>query len=435
MTTTRIHNVDIVTLDDKGTIHRDSDLVIQDGKISHIGDLPEALNVDVIIDGSGKVAMPGLFNSHCHAPMTLVRGWAEDMHFPQWLQKVWVVENRLTPDDVYWGAALAAAEMIRSGTVAFNDLYFFMDRVAEVVLESGMKAALAWGVFGAGEGTDAAPDLDRTVDWIKEARAKGNDRIRTYLGPHSPYTCSESFLRRVVELAHDLDQGIHLHLAETKQQVEESIMQHGLTPVEHVDRIGLFDVPGGCVAAHTLWVNDMDIEILSEKGVFVPHCPNTYLKLAMPFQSLKPRLDAGVKVCLGTDGPGSNSNLDIFASIRQTALVHKYLQEDPEMLPGDQALRLGTKAGAEAVGFPESGQIEIGAPADIILLNLDAPHMRPVHNLVANLVHSARGSDVTDVMVDGQWLMRDRDLLTLDEERILYEAESRALALVRYTQG
>lgn len=435
MTSTRICNLDIVTLDDKGTIHRDSDLVIQDGKIAYICDLPEELSVDEIIDGSGKVAMPGLFNSHCHAPMTLVRGWAEDMLFPQWLQKVWVVEDRLTPDDVYWGGALAVAEMIRSGTVAFNDLYFFMDRVADVVLESGMKAALAWGVFGAGEGTDAGPELDQTVDWIKGTRAVGNDRIRTYLGPHSPYTCSESFLRRVVELAHDLDQGIHLHLAETKEQVEDSIAQHGLSPVEHVDRIGVFDVPGGCVAAHTLWVDEKDIEILAAKGVYVPHCPNTYMKLAMPFPSFKNRLDAGVKVCLGTDGPGSNSNLDIFTSIRQTALIHKFLQDDPEMLPGDQALRLGTKAGAEAVGFPESGQVKIGAPADIILLNLDAPHMRPIHNLVANLVYSARGGDVTDVMVDAQWLMRERELLTLDEDRILYEAESRAFALVGQTQG
>jgi 5-methylthioadenosine/S-adenosylhomocysteine deaminase len=434
MTTTQIHNIDIVTLDDKGTIHRDSDLVIQDGKISHICDLPEVLSVDEIIDGSGKVVMPGLFNSHCHASMTLVRGWAEDMLFPQWLQKIWVAEDRLTPDDVYWGAALAVAEMIRSGIVAFNDLYFFMDRVAEVVLESGIKASLAWTVFGAGEGSDAGSELDRTVDWIKQTRAIGNDRLRTYLGPHSPITCSESLLSRVVELAHDIDQGIHTHLAETKEQVEESIVQHGLTPVEHVDRIGLFDVPGGCVAAHTLCVNEKDTEILAQKGVFVPHCPNTYMKLAMPFSPLKARLDAGVKVCLGTDGPGSNSSLDLFASIRQTALIHKYLQEDPEVLPGDQALRLGTKAGAEAVGFPESGQIEIGAPADIILLNLDAPHMRPVHNLVANLVHSAKSGDVTDVMVDGQWLMREREILTLDEDRILYEAESRALALVEHTQ-
>ncbi len=425
-----IKHVDIVTLDKEGRILRDADLLVSDGCIAAVGTLPEGIHPDELVDGSGKVALPGLVNSHCHSPMTFLRGWAEDMFFPEWLQKVWTAENLLTQEDVYWSAALAAAEMIRSGTTAFADLYFFMDRVTELVDESGLKALLGWGVFDAGQGTQAGALLAHTLDWIAEVKQLNNARIRTTLAPHSPYTCSPDFLEKVVQAAHRLGQGIHLHVAESQQQVDESLEKYGLRPVQHVDRLGIFDVPGGCISGHTLYIDERDTEILAAKKVFVPHCPNTYMKLAMPFPSLKARLDAGVKVCLGTDGPASNASLDMFASLRQTALMHKYLQGDPTMLPGDQVLRLATQAGAEALGFNDSGVLQEGAPADLILVDMDAPHMRPRHDLIANLVDCTRGGDVTDVMVDGRWLMRGRNLLTLDEERILYEAEHRALHLV-----
>jgi 5-methylthioadenosine/S-adenosylhomocysteine deaminase len=272
--------------------------------------------------------------------------------------------------------------------------------------------------------------LEQTIEWIKEVKARGNPRIKTILGPHSPYTCSPQFLERFVQYAHDLDLGIHLHVAESQALVDESLQKYGCRPVQHVDQLGVFDVPGGCISAHTIYIDERDTEILAEKGVFVPHCPNTYMKLAMPFPSLKARLDARVKVCLGTDGPASNASMDMFASIRQTALIHKYLQRDPQMMPGDQALRLATRAGAEALGLENSGIIREGAAADIILVNLDAPHMRPVHDLVANLVHCTKGGDVMDVMADGRWLMKEGVLLTLDEERVIFEAQKRALALV-----
>jgi 5-methylthioadenosine/S-adenosylhomocysteine deaminase len=430
MPTIHIKNVDILTLDDQGSILKNSNLVVRDSTIAAVGEIPPGLAADEIVDASGKAAMPGLVNSHCHSPMTILRGWAEDMLFPTWLQKVWSAENHLTAEDIYWAASLAAAEMIRSGTVAFADLYFFMDQVTEVVDQSGLKALLGWGVFDAGLGTSAGAMLEQTIEWIKEVKARGNPRIKTILGPHSPYTCSPQFLERFVQYAHDLDLGIHLHVAESQAQVDESLQKYGCRPVQHVDQLGVFDVPGGCISAHTIYIDERDTEILAEKGVFVPHCPNTYMKLAMPFPSLKARLDARVKVCLGTDGPASNASMDMFASIRQTALIHKYLQRDPQMMPGDQALRLATRAGAEALGLENSGIIREGAAADIILVNLDAPHMRPVHDLVANLVHCTKGGDVMDVMADGRWLMKEGVLLTLDEERVIFEAQKRALALV-----
>lgn len=321
--------------------------------------------------------------------------------------------------------------MIRTGTVGFNDTYFFMDRVAEVVRESGMKAALSWSIFDAGEGSVVGRDLEQSVRWIKALQAEQHPRIKTYLGPHSPYTCSQKTLERMVELAHELGQGIHMHLAEDQAQVDGSLERYGLRPVQHMDSIGIFDTPGGCIAAHTLVIDKRDTEILAEKEVYTPHCPITYMKLAMPFPSFKDRLEAGVRIPLGTDGPGSNSDMDMFAVIRQTALIHKYQQVDPEMIAGDMALRMATQMGAAALGFIDSGVIQVNAPADLILVNKDTPHMRPVHDLVANLIHTAKGSDVTDVMVDGQWLMRKRELLALDEERILYEAEAHAQALVK----
>lgn len=463
MAVLHIRNVDIVTLDAAGTIVPDGVVVVKDGVIVHVGSeaasgpgeqapggvpdgvpggLPDEVP-DEIIDGRGRALLPGFFNGHCHSPMTFERGWAEDLPFDRWLnEKIWVAESALTPDDVEWGARLAACEMIRSGIVGFNDHYFHMDRVAAVVLESGMKAALAWCVFGIGQEAEVGPGLGGTLDWIaavKEQSRQGHDhgigqgfgRIHVRLGPHSPYACPPEFLRRIAEIAHERGLGVHLHVAEKEEQVAQSLARHGRRPVQHVDSLGIFDVPGGCVVAHGLAVDEADMAVLAAKGVHVAHCPITYMKLAMPFPALAARLDAGVRVCLGTDGPASNTDLDMFAVMRQTVLMEKYQTGDPARLPGDIPLRMATRNGAAALGFTRSGSIEVGAAADLILVNLDAPHMRPRHDLVANLVHAAKAADVTDVMVDGRWLMRERTLCTLDEDRTLYEAERRALDLVQ----
>jgi 5-methylthioadenosine/S-adenosylhomocysteine deaminase len=430
-----IRNADIVTLDAAGTIVPGGVLVVRDGRIAHIApdaaSVPAELAADAVVDGRGRALLPGFFNGHCHSPMTFERGWAEDLPFDRWLnEKIWVAESALTPEDVEWGARLAACEMIRSGVVGFNDHYFHMDRVTAVVVESGMKAALAWCVFGLGQESEVGPGLDGTLDWLAAAQGQGQGRVRALLGPHSPYVCPPAFLRRVAEIAHERGLGVHLHVAENEEQVAQSLARHGRRPVRHVDDLGLLAAPGGCVVAHGLAVDADDLAVLAARGAYVTHCPITYMKLDMPFPALAARLEAGVRVCLGTDGPASNSDLDMFAVMRQTVLMEKYQTRDPARLPGDTALRMATRHGAEALGFPDSGRIEVGAAADLILVNLDAPHMRPRHDLVANLVHAAKAADVTDVMVDGRWLMRERTLCTLDEERILHEAERRAFAMV-----
>jgi len=424
-----IKGADAITLDSAGQVLRGADLLIDGGRITRLGAAPPDTRADEVIDGRGKVALPGLFNAHSHAAMTFERGWAEDLPFPRWLnEKIWVAESALTPEDVYWGAALAACEMIRSGTVGFNDHYFYMDRVAEVVQRSGMKAQLAWCVFGIGADKEVGPGLDGTLEFIARWQNAADGRIHTCLGPHSPYVCPPEFLARIAALAAERDLAVHLHVAESAEQVENALARHGQTPVQQLAALGLFD--GRAIAAHALALRNEDRAILGEKGVFVARTPNTYMKLAMPVNHVTDLRAAGVRVALGSDGPASNATMDLFQIMRQQVLLEKYLRLDPEALPGDTPLRMACQTGAEALGFADSGVLREGAPADLILLDFDQPHLRPRHDLIANVVHTATGADVTHVLVDGRLLMRDRVLLTLDEERILYEAERRAFRMV-----
>ncbi len=427
-----IKGADVVTLDEAGTVLRNTDLLIEDKRIAQIGQLPPDTQADEIIDAAGKVVLPGFFNAHCHAPMTFERGWAEDLPFPRWLnEKIWVAESALMPDDVYWGAALAACEMIRSGTVAFNDHYFYMDRVAQVVLESGMKALLTWCTFGIGDDKEIGPGAATQLAFSRDWQGAGDGRIHTCLGPHSPYICPPEFLRQVVELAEQYQLPIHLHVAESQEQVVNAQARYGQTPVEQLAALGVFDHP--TVAAHCLALTPDDRALLAEKPVTIARTPITYMKLAMPIHvSLTDLQAAGItRVALGSDGPASNAVMDMWDIVRQTVWLEKYQTQNPEAVPGDTALRMATRNGALAMGFAESGVLAAGMTADLMLVDMDRPHLRPRHDLIANLVHAARGADVTHVLVDGQWLMRDRQLLTLDEERILYEAEHRALRMVR----
>lgn len=424
-----IRHVDIVTLDDAGTILQGVDIAIEGKVIRAIGAAPPDFRADEVIDGTGHVAMPGFFNAHCHAPMTFERGWAEDLPLDRWFnERIWVAESALTEEDVYWGAALAACEMIRSGTVAFADHYFYMDRVAEVVEQSGLKAALTWCVFGIGAEAEIGPGLEGTLEFVKRWQGQADGRIRTLLGPHSPYVCPPDFLAEVAARAKDLGVGLHIHVAESQGQVENSLRQHGRTPVAHLEQLGVFDVP--CIAAHCIYLTEDDQRILAERGVHVVQCPKTHLKLAMGTTPVPALLAQGVNVALGSDGPGSNNSMDMFEVVRLAALIQKHELNDATALPGDTALRLATRNGAQAMGCSGSGVLAPGRPADLILVDFDRPHLRPRHSLIANLVYAACGADVSHVIVDGRLLMRDGELLTLDEERILAEAERRAFRMV-----
>jgi len=430
MTSILIQNVTAITLDDQDRILHDVDIAIKDRTITAVGKAPKSFAADEVIDGRERVALPGFFNAHTHAAMTLERGWAEDLPFDRWLnEKIWVAESALEEEDVYWGAALACCEMLRAGVVGFADHYFWMDQVARAVEEAGMRANLSWCQFGLGAGREVGGAvLEDTIRFVREWHGGAGGRIRCALGPHSPYMCPPEFLRRVARAARELNVGIHLHVAESQEQVANSLAVHGKTPVGHLASLGLFDVPA--IAAHCIAVDDEDITILAEKGVSVAHTPKTYLKLAMGVAPLPRLLAGGVNVALGTDGPASNSDLNMLEVLRITGLYHKNALGQPGSLPRTQLLRLATQAGARALGFAESGVLSPGAPADLTLLDTRAPHWFPRHDVAAGIVYTAHPSDVSHVIVDGQLLMREGDLLTLDEERIRYEAERRAFRMV-----
>jgi 5-methylthioadenosine/S-adenosylhomocysteine deaminase len=427
---TLIRDTTIITLDDENRILRRAEIAIDGDAILAVGQGPEAFAPDRVIDGRHHVALPGFFNAHCHAAMTLERGWAEDLPFDRWLnEKIWVAESALEEEDVYWGAALACCEMIRAGVVAFADHYFWMPQVGRAVEEAGMKAHLVWAQFGTGEEQEVGGiTLDDTSGFVRTWHGAAEGRIHCGMGPHSPYMCPPDFLRRVVEAARDLDVGIHIHVAESQEQVENSLDAHGKTPVAHLEALGVFDVP--TIAAHCIVANEGDLEILAEKGVHVAHTPKTYLKLAMGVAPLPAFLENGVRVALGTDGPASNNDLNMLEVLRIAGLHHKNALGRPEALPRMTLLRLATQAGAQAMGFERSGVLAPGRPADLILLDTTAPHWFPRHDLAAGIVYAAHPSDVSHVFVDGEMVMQDGEILTMDEERIRYEAEGRAFRMV-----
>ncbi len=425
-----IKDADVVTLNENDDVLRRTDIAIRDGRIESLSAIPSGFHPDNTIEASDHVVMPGFFNAHTHAAMTFERGWADDLPFDRWLnERIWVAESALTREDVRWGAYLAAAEMIRSGTVGFGDHYFYMDEVAEVVEEAGLRATLAWCVFGTGAQTEIGAGLEATVEFVQRWQGAARGRIRTVLGPHSPYVCPPDYLERVADRAAELGLGIHIHLSEFRDQLESSLAKHGVTPVKFLEQTGILDHP--TIAAHCIYITPEDMDILQAKNVHVVQCPNCHMKLGMGVTPVPELLRRRVNVALGTDGPASNNDLDMLEEARLATLMQKNHHLDPAILPAEQALRLATQNGARALGFSQSGVVAPGRSADLIIFDFRRPHLRPRHNLLSNIAYSAKSPDIRHVIVDGKILMRDGELTTLDEERILYEAERRAFHMVK----
>ncbi len=422
-----IRHADVITLDETGRVLRDADVAIAGEFIVGIGGAPADFTPDEVVDARGHILMPAFCNAHTHSALSLLRAFGADLPLDRWLnERIWPREPALTGDDVYWGAALAAVEMIRSGTAAFADHYFYMDRVAQVVSESGLRASLAWCAFGGPEGEIGA-DLPAIARFAEEWQGAAGGRIHTLLGPHSPYACSPMFLARTAAVAARLGVGIHIHVAESADQDALSRETHGVSPIKLLDQNGVFDVP--VLAVHAAALSAADIEILAVREATVVQCPSAYMRAGMPLAPVSRLLQAGVRVALGTESAALGGRLDMLREARQALLLHRHADGNANTLPGDQALRLATRAGAEALGFYAGGEIAPGRYADLLLLDGRAAHLQPQHDPVAAVLYAASGSDVTDMLVAGRWLMRARTLLTLDENRILYEATRRGLAL------
>jgi 5-methylthioadenosine/S-adenosylhomocysteine deaminase len=429
---TLIRDVVAITLDEAASALHGVDIALEGRNITAVGQAPAEFVPEEIIDGSGMVALPAFFNAHTHAAMTLERGWAEDLSFERWLnEKIWVAESALEEEDIFWGAALACCEMLAAGTVGFADHYFWMNQTAHAVEESGMKALLGWCHFGLGEEHELGhKTFEQTMSFVERWQGAAEGRIRTTMGPHSLYMDPPKALRRFVEEAHRVGTGAHFHLSESSEQLEQSLATHGMTPVAHAASLGLLDLPQPTLVAHCNVLTQEDIELLREKGTWVAHTPKTYQKLAMEMPPLHEMLENDVNVALGTDGPASNSDLNMLEVMRITGLVQKAAHSDPEAMPRALLLRLATQAGAAAMGFTCSGVLAPGRAADLILVDIRAPHWVPRHDLAAGVVYGSHPSDVAYVWCNGRLLYRKGEYLTLDVDRIAWEAERRAFRLV-----
>ncbi len=413
----------IVTLDLDNPFIPEGELEMDpvSGALTYVGPVREGVRGEVILAG-GKVAMPGLVNAHTHAAMTIVRGYADDLNLQDWLTQVWAVEARMSPEDIYWGTQLALAEMIRGGTIAFADMYFHMEHVARAVADAGMRVALSPGLLGILPGADRV--LAEAEALAREWHGAEGGRIRVILGPHAPYTCPPEYLRKVTDSAARLGLGVHIHLSETRREVQDSLRQYGKAPIELAHSNGLFEVP--VLAAHCVHATEREIDILAETGAWVAHNMGSNLKLGSGIAPIPRMLSRGVRVALGTDGAGSNNNLDMFEEIYLAATVHKGLHEDPTLMPAQQVLSLATRAGALALGFEDVGILKPGYQADFLLVSLRKPHLVPAHSVISNLVYSARSADVEGVFVAGRPLMLNGQLLTIDEEKAMAEVAARA---------
>ncbi|MBP3284941.1 MAG: amidohydrolase [Clostridia bacterium] len=410
----------------------EQDIFISGNKIEKIGKISETESVEVI-DGNHRLVIPGLINTHSHAAMSLFRNYKDDVNLQDWLfHHIFPIEDKLKAGDTYWFNMLSIAEMIRSGITAFADMYFFMDDLAKAVKESGIRANISRSVSG----TD---DFSRETDYRMQEMMKlfrdyhntADGRLKVSIAPHSIYTCEKEYLRECGNITRELGCGMQIHMCETLTEVENCQKTHGMTPFEYCESIGLFDGISPIIAAHCVHLSDADIEIIKKHNINVSHNPTSNLKLASGVMDVERLMNSGVTICLGTDGPGSNNKLDILSEMRLAGLIHKGVQLNPTLLSAGQVIAMATVNGAKALQ-EDIGVIEEGKIADLCLLDIDQPRYYPFteERLLSALVYSANSADITDVIVDGKVLMRKKELVTIDEEKVKFEVGRKVECLI-----
>ena len=430
MTSARQHcdllltNAVVLTMDDRFTLHAPGSVAVTGNSITAVGVGTDAYDPAETIDCRGRLVMPGLVNAHTHAPMTLLRGLADDLRLDVWLMGYMMPVERefVRPDFVALGTSLACAEMIRSGTTLFADMYYFEESVAAAAAAAGMRALCGQTVlkFPAPDAASFEDSLARARDFI--ARWKGHALIVPAPAPHAPYTCTTEILRACAELAAEFDVPLHTHLAETVFEVEQSRREHGMPVVPWVKKQRLFDAR--VLAAHCVHVDEGEIRALKDAGAGVAHNPTSNLKLGSGVAPVAKMLEIGVTVGIGTDGAASNNDLDMFEEMRLAALLAKGIGGDPTALPARQAVAMATREGARAMHMGAiTGSLEPGKRADLIVVDLEQPYNLPrfardPDGVYSQLAYAAKARDVVDVMCDGRWLMRDRRLLTVDEDEL-----------------
>jgi 5-methylthioadenosine/S-adenosylhomocysteine deaminase len=406
----------VVTLDHGGRVLKDHSIGIEDGRIVEIGKKIGGES-EHEINGSGGLVMPGLVNAHTHLPMTLLRGIADDIPLMTWLQDhIWPIEVNLNKDHIKAGADLGIVEMIKSGTTCFNDMYWHMETVAKSVEASGIRAVLSTPLLDVMGPDQRGKLLKEGEAIIKEFQ--GHDRITPFLGPHAPYTCSEEMFLEVTALQEKYGIGAHIHVSETKEEVENLEKKKGTRPFEYLEKLGFLNEK--VVASHSVWVSEAEMKIMKNRGVNVAHNPVSNMKIGAGVAPVPAYLERGITVGIGTDGAASNNSLDMFEDLKITALLHKVNSNNPQEVPAQTVLEMATIGGARALGLGDNiGSIEVGKLADLILVDLNKPHLTPLTHPLSHLVYAARGSDVSHSIINGKIIMEDRMLTTLDEEEVM----------------
>lgn len=416
-----IKNIDVIPMTERNLILENVDIQIVDNKISYIGPEKSGFTPDKIIDGKGKIAIPGLINAHTHLGMSLMRNYADDLDLMTWLQdEIWPFEAKLGREDIYYASKLSMIELIKSGCTAFVDMYFEMDRVADAALEIGIRGVITPGYI------EDSNSEDRIKNY-KSVFEKYNDKdglIKVMIAPHSPYTVGKEHLIKLLELAKELNTGLHIHLSETVIEVENARRDFGKSPIAYVNELGLFDVQ--TIAAHCVHIDEDDMKILADKNVYVVHNPSSNLKLASGFAKVDKMMEMGVKVALGTDGASSNNNLNMFEEMHIASLLAKAVSNDPKALDAYATLEMATLSGAEAIGMGQVlGSLEEGKLADIAIIDLNKTHLVPANNKISMIVYAAQASDVDTVIINGNVVMENRNIIGVDEASIIEEVNKR----------
>jgi len=380
-----------------------------------------------ILPGRGKAVIPSFVNGHTHAAMTLLRGYADDMHLQEWLEKkIWVLEAKMTEEDIYWGAKLACLEMIKTGTTFFNDMYWFWRGTARAVEEMGIRGAISAVFIDFFSQEKAREQKALNKELFRESK-QFSGRIHFTLGPHAIYTVSEESLRWAADFSRENDLLLHIHLSETKKEVDECIEKQGVRPVEYLKNIGFLGP--NVIACHCVWLSRKEIRIMKEHDVKVVYNPVSNMKLTVgntfPYEQVR---EAGVTACVGTDGCSSNNNLDMLETVKFASLLQKHHRVDSTALPAKEAFEMATIRGATAFGL-NCGKIEVGRLADLALVDLKRPELTPHFDLYSDLVYAVNGSCIDTVICDGEVLMTGRRVK--GEEQIMEGARRAAFDLLK----
>ncbi len=426
MSSLRIRNATLVTQDDQRRVVQ-GDLFVEDGRITHVGQVAGRKEADRTLDGTGQVVLPGLINLHTHVPMTLFRGYGDDMLLEAWLkERIWPAEDRFTPETMRAGTDLGLLEMIATGTTAFLDMY--MDEataIAPAVRAAGLRAWLGEGMVDIGKTEPTEPNRKLpAIERFVKATAK-DPLVRGCPAPHGTYTCHAVTYTESARIAREHGVPMHTHCSETRTEVYDVVARHGKRPVAAIADAGALDK--NAVLAHCGWITKAEVADIARAGASVAHCPVSNLKLATGGTCPVPELhDAEVKVGLGTDGAASNNTLDLFETLKFAPLVQKNHRWDPRVLPAQRVLDMATRDAADALHRSDLGRLVPGATADIVMVDFRRPHLVPRHDAVSNLVYSAVGRDVSATIVHGKVLMAEGRFETLDPTEVMAKAEDAA---------